>query len=160
MSQFKGVTFAPTSAGKSYYALQHPKNVFDGDRIIKLSIGWPQQKEWWKDDVIGPAFNIRSLATILLWARDNQESEVVFNAKASIAGEMFGDSGLNVRVVIPPEDILLRNVELKAEEQLLGRKLGQPIDVKSILHSAETWRETARLKGWPIFSSFENGGSL
>lgn len=150
------ITFAPTSAGKSHYVTQpaNHKRV-DFDLMVAAFIGWPGKPRWWSDPTIADPFQRRTFKLLVAMDLLHPDVEFLFNMDPRYADtEML--KGHYVRVVVPHHATLKRNVRSKAEEQRQGRKLGQPVDLRSVLNSAVSWLDWAEKQGLEAHRSFED----
>lgn len=148
------ITFAPTSAGKSHYVAQADgRSRVDFDDVVGAFIGWPAKPRWWSDRKIAEPFQKRTFKLLLVMDQLHPEFEFLFNMdpKYADASKLLGRI---VRVVVPDMSVLRRNVKAKAEDQKRGMKLGQPIDMRSVTNSAESWLRWAEKHELTVQNSF------
>ena len=167
------IVLAPGSAGKSHFvkgsgrpidlssAQGEPPRVrgkqiagitfVDGDDVIRDTIGWPSDPEWWKGDPAKVKEIERAIWESLVLTAAGMDDRVIilFN------GKVEGDAVI-ARVRIP-DQLLALNAERKAiEQQVTGRKRGQPSNPGVVLDAANRsdafW--DAHHRGKPQFSSF------
>lgn len=151
------ITFAPTSAGKSHYVAHVPTNHkrIDFDLMVAAFVGWPDKPRWWSDPKIAGPFGRRTFKLLIALDLLHHKEEFLFNMDPRhVDPELL--KGHYVRVVVPHHATLKRNAESKAAEQKLGRKLGQPVDLRSIYNSAASWLDWAEKHGVHVSQSFED----
>jgi len=145
------IVLAPSSAGKSFYVSEHPDIAVDGDEIIRDTIGWPKQPRWWEDLALRARVDRANAEQLLLYSEQHQEGPLIFfNGSPDSIGRV------NVlAVVVPPRADLKRNAEAKRQEQLKGRKRGQPTDLETL---EPNWRRMAKWAAetqTPLLSTFD-----
>lgn len=135
------ITFAPSSAGKSFYCAEDPRQRIDFDIIVKGFIGWPQTSRWWTKSSINEKQQQKSFNLLIAVATLHRDKEILFNMSTKFVDiSQIEELGLEARVVIPPFERIMANAELKREEQRRGRKTGQPVDGATLRNNWEAWR--------------------
>lgn len=150
------ITFAPTSAGKSYHVAQPSSHKrIDFDLMVAAFIGWPGKPRWWTDPTIAEPFAKRTFKLLIAMDLLHHDVEFLFNMDPKYVDvELL--RGHTVRVVVPHHATLRRNAKAKAEEQKRGKKLGQPVDLRSVYNSAASWIDWAEKHGLEVLTSFED----
>lgn len=141
------IILASTSAGKSWYCLEHPVCV-DGDIIIDQTIGWPPADKfkdgpWWESPEAHKYYEQQAVA-IRKWAEEHPTRIILFNGNPHYFPSVYA-------VVIPPNDVLLRNVASKRDR---GVDM-QPTADDHILENANNLRKWAFDNNVPIVASID-----
>jgi len=144
------VILAPSSAGKSWFVLHNDGLgdfgcLIDGDAVVSQYVGWPKEAKWWEDATLSGIVHQRNCRSIRTFASKRPDALVFFN------GDMSSDPGLVGAVVIPPLQVVKRNMSNKA-----ARGSDQPIDPATITENVAAIRSFASRSGIPEFTTFES----
>lgn len=97
------IIVAPSGSGKSHLARVHP--IFkDGDEVIRDTVGWPTEEEWW----LAPdrnEYRNEQWGAIVEWAKNNPSRVVLFNIDIP-----YKPKDVPVLIMIPSRSIILKRL--------------------------------------------------
>lgn len=109
MTPRPNIFFAPSGSGKSTLARTYPDIFVDGDVVVRNTVGWPKQPEWWKKMSKEELRGVYERNMIVVLAQALSDSRTVLfvpDLPEWCDADFFARLGLRVAVWVPPRPTL------------------------------------------------------
>lgn len=143
---------AATASGKTHYVREHAdaQVLIDGDNIIRATIGWPKDPEWYLDPDVAEKTHLANWNAIHDYidrlSHMGLTPIVLFNGGVPFTRPDIGYSAV---------EIPLRAHEANLAARREGAPHGHPTEYDLILENRAATRSIAETRNWPIHTSFD-----